>query len=533
MHHLEVERKYELDEGTLLAPVGEWAFPTLQAEPPVQEHLDATYFETAQGDLGRQGVALRRRMGGYDQGWHIKFDAAGARHEVTFDLLKSPSTMPAAVRKFVQTVTLGAALEPRVSLVTERVRTVLRDAQGRAVAELCEDRVQARDYLTGIERSWQELEVELLDEASGDSALGEAIFEEVEALVFEQGARVSHSSAKIARALGLDPDFEARRLGGGKEAKKVKQAEKPKKEKKGKKKKQAPAPQAVDLLAKALGAHVAALAQTDLLVKADAPDSTHRARVAARQLRSLIRYALLPYAVSDEVKDQLRQLARGLRQHASILEAHRNCELLGQMLGERSLPTGLGAESLEAALEADSRKGGQAARRYLDSAERYELQQKLADLLVNLPQMLEVPEQADVYIRSVAKSLRKALKKDLRVVAQGADSLEAGDEALHDARKTAKATRYVLSALSDLGLVEDGRARDLLGLAQGIQSASGQLTDELTLAAWLVAQRPATAQEGLALGYLLGQSEQRASYLRQDLVQGSGHWLLALKGLKF
>ncbi|MFP3345697.1 CYTH domain-containing protein, partial [Halomonas sp. SIMBA_159] len=30
------------------------------------------YFDTADGDLARAGVALRRRTGGPDEGWHVK-----------------------------------------------------------------------------------------------------------------------------------------------------------------------------------------------------------------------------------------------------------------------------------------------------------------------------------------------------------------------------------------------------------------------------------------------------------------------------
>src|SRR5690606_24784127 len=68
---LEIERKYDVDIAT---PLPVWA-----AIPGVTEVtsgelrvLDARYFDTADAALSRAGVALRRRTGGPDEGWHVK-----------------------------------------------------------------------------------------------------------------------------------------------------------------------------------------------------------------------------------------------------------------------------------------------------------------------------------------------------------------------------------------------------------------------------------------------------------------------------
>ena len=66
---LEVERKYDVDDDT---PLPDWGvIPGVDAVTDGEARaLDARYFDTAGGDLARSGVALRRRTGGPDEGWH-------------------------------------------------------------------------------------------------------------------------------------------------------------------------------------------------------------------------------------------------------------------------------------------------------------------------------------------------------------------------------------------------------------------------------------------------------------------------------
>lgn len=209
-HHVEVERKYEVLSGVQAQP----DFSRLagfSVGTPEQYELDATYYDTENQDLSRVRVAVRRRYGGHDEGWHIKFDdAQGNRHEVSFDSLDNREQIPEALTRCLQSVTSGRALVPAVSLATTRVRTVLSDAKGQPVAEICDDRVRAHDYRTDITRQWQEWEVELLD---AEHELAEKAFAEVEHVLYASGAVASQSSAKIARAMGHDREFEQRRLG--------------------------------------------------------------------------------------------------------------------------------------------------------------------------------------------------------------------------------------------------------------------------------------------------------------------------------
>lgn len=381
-HHLEVERKYELADLTVRgAPGVAWQFEKWSVDAPVVEELDATYFDTPLGQLGSHSVALRRRLGGYDEGWHIKFDVFGNRHEVAFDLEKDSEELLEGAQRFVQVLTGGQTLEPRVGLATHRTRTVIRDAGGRALAEICDDSVRSVDYVTGTERSWQEWEVELLEGAESNPDLAQSLFESVEKQLLLVGARPSSSPAKIARALGKDSEFERRlaehtkQLGEPKDQDSQKSAEECNQA-------QPPAPAAsIDLLAGIIQRYSITLGQADLLIRAGVPDSTHQGRVAARQLRSILTFMVLPYSRDKQASDLIREIALGLKTYASRLEQHRNGELILPMAQLGVARTGLLGESdLEevARLGQEQTHAGLAkAMTYLDSPERSELQRLL------------------------------------------------------------------------------------------------------------------------------------------------------------
>ena len=107
--HLEVERKYDVDSAA--------AVPDLSGVPGVArvasvEELDqlATYVDTADLALLGARVTLRRRVGGVDDGWHLKLPAGEARAE-----LHHPIADP------------GAADEPVPAPLLTRVRAIVRD----------------------------------------------------------------------------------------------------------------------------------------------------------------------------------------------------------------------------------------------------------------------------------------------------------------------------------------------------------------------------------------------------------------------
>jgi inorganic triphosphatase YgiF len=200
--HIEIERKYDVDaeiEAPRLIGVGAVA---AEGEPEVVE-LTAVYFDTAALDLAHHSTALRRREGGADAGWHIKLAAPEGRTELLWPL-GDGATVPDAVIEPVANLVGGAALEPLARVTNTRTTTILLDAAGFAVAELCDDHVRSEDLRMGGVRAWREWEVELLGGAPDTREEREALLDEIEQRLVETGATPSKSSSKLARALGLD-----------------------------------------------------------------------------------------------------------------------------------------------------------------------------------------------------------------------------------------------------------------------------------------------------------------------------------------
>src|SRR4051794_5611602 len=198
--HLEVERKFDVDDGFAL-PEFAGVDGVVAADPPVEQALEAVYHDTADLRLARARVTLRRRTGGSDAGWHVKLPAAaGARPEGHEPLGRTVKVPPKALRDLLLGITRGAATAPVTTLRTRRVATVLRAADGRALAEVADDTVSATVPAPAAGaaaelRSWREVEVELVD---GDAELLDRLTDRVLAA----GARVSPSASKLARALG-------------------------------------------------------------------------------------------------------------------------------------------------------------------------------------------------------------------------------------------------------------------------------------------------------------------------------------------
>ncbi|MEN2741236.1 CYTH domain-containing protein [Microbacterium sp. X-17] len=198
-HSLEVERKYDVDDAT---PLPDWtALPGVASvgEPEVRE-LDARYFDTDDLALGRAHVAVRRREGGPDAGWHVKASATEGRHEWHWPLdAGEADAVPDAVAQAVAEWA-RPPFSPLARIRNTRTAYALRDAEGRAVAEVVDDHVRARAERTGVEQAWREWEVELAEAAPADA---EAFFRAADALVATAGGGVAASDSKLGRALGL------------------------------------------------------------------------------------------------------------------------------------------------------------------------------------------------------------------------------------------------------------------------------------------------------------------------------------------
>lgn len=138
---IERERKYEIVPGSgvprLLGVAG-----VETQDDPVEQVLDASYYDTRTFRLAQAGITLRRRVGGHDAGWHVKLPvSADERREIQLPLGGDAHKVPGKLKRLVRAYTLGEKLVPIAHLRTDRFAHRLADAEGRTVAVLTDDHV--------------------------------------------------------------------------------------------------------------------------------------------------------------------------------------------------------------------------------------------------------------------------------------------------------------------------------------------------------------------------------------------------------
>jgi inorganic triphosphatase YgiF len=205
-HSVEIERKYDVDDDTALPDWMQLPGVASIGDPELRP-LDAVYLDTADLALARQAIALRRRTGGPDAGWHVKTSAADGRHEWQWPLDadgRAPGTRGPDVPSVPDAVARAIApyatppFTPLARIRNSRIAYALRDASGALVAEVVDDRVTGRAERTGHEDSWREWEVELGPAAPADVA---GFFARVDELVAAAGGRPAASGSKLQRVL--------------------------------------------------------------------------------------------------------------------------------------------------------------------------------------------------------------------------------------------------------------------------------------------------------------------------------------------
>lgn len=197
---LEVERKYDVDDDT---PLPDWtALPGVASLGAAEvRELDARYLDTDDAALAAAGIALRRRSGGPDAGWHVKIAAPEGRHEYGWPLGDDDEDVPDAVAHAVAEWA-APPFSPLARIRNTRTSYALRDADDQLVAEFVDDRVTATAERTGTVSAWREWEVELGTAAPADPAARHALFAAVDDLVAGAGGRPAASDSKLRRAIG-------------------------------------------------------------------------------------------------------------------------------------------------------------------------------------------------------------------------------------------------------------------------------------------------------------------------------------------
>ena len=157
----EVERKYRANRGLVLPDLTGRIPAVASIDPPVTHRLVAVYYDTADLRLAREGITLRRRSGGDDDGWHLKLPLGRAGNGVREEIQVSGEgdAPPDQLRRMVTAYIRFAATQPAATLVTERKATILRGEDGAPLAELVDDQVTVQG-LGRVSAGFRELEIE-------------------------------------------------------------------------------------------------------------------------------------------------------------------------------------------------------------------------------------------------------------------------------------------------------------------------------------------------------------------------------------
>ncbi|WP_336923092.1 CYTH and CHAD domain-containing protein [Aquipuribacter sp. SD81] len=434
----------------------------VRAEDPVE--LVATYHDTPRLHLLRARATLRRRTGGEDAGWHLKLPGreAGSRTEVHEPLGADDGPVPERLAALSRSRHRGRPLAPVAVLRTRRRVVRLLDADGRQLVEVADDavRTEVADALVAAGHeaasTWHEVEVELVD---GDRDVLEAVV----ALVREAGAWEPDAASKLGRALAAAGALDAAgttgaaaRTGGDAPA----------------------AGSALAVVVEALRQHVERLVAEDALVRLDVPDSVHKARVAARRLRSDLATfrPVLGRGTTEPLRASLTELG-------TVLGRARDSEVLAARLRARlaalppELVPGPVAGRLDADLDGAYERERAAAVGHLDSEEH-------TRLLEDLVRLCEDPTRGPRADAPARRTTRARARRAWRRVQRRLDAVptEPGpgrDEALHEVRKATKRVRYAAEALAD---VHGRRASRLAGRAEDLQELLGEHQDAVVAA---------------------------------------------------
>ncbi|WP_433397632.1 CHAD domain-containing protein [Streptomyces sp. CA-146814] len=413
----EIERKYEATDATRLPDLSRVAGVGRVLEQGVTE-LDAVYYDTADLRLAQGSLTLRRRTGGGDEGWHLKFPVAtGIRDELHEPLA---DTLPPSFAALLRSRLRHAEPAPVVRLLTSRDLQHLTDADGTLLAEVSIDTVCAERLAgegTGTTATWTEIEVELADD--GDPAFLDA----VEKRLRKAGVRPSDAPSKLTRALAETAPVR-------KEKKRTKED-----------------PQtAGDHVLAYVRKQIRTIVDLDAAVRRDLPDSVHKMRVATRRLRSAFKTyrKILDREVTDPIGAELKWLA-------GELGVDRDQEVLDERLstGIAELPATLALGPVRGRLQVWSAARRTGSRRRITGVldgKRY-----LA-LLDTLDALSADPPLRPAASRTPEKALPRAVLKDYEKLARRMDhALEhppgpERDTAMHEARKAAKRARYAADA---------------------------------------------------------------------------------------
>lgn len=497
--------------------------------------LDATYFDTDDLRLAREGITLRRRVGGDDEGWHVKLPVSSAgdartREEVQLPLSASTSDdVPDELRHLVGVLVRADALHPVATLRTERHSYALwpvaattdpaapsSDAESdedsdppadpggepgtsvepAPVAVLTDDVVSVLDNDETMVARFREFELEDNPDADPDAAARSAAA--VSSALVAAGAVTGEFVSKAVRALGpfatapsevpepptVSPDDPAR-----------------------------------DAVRAHIARHTRRLRGADMAVRRDLDDSVHQMRVAARRLRSGLRVfrPLLDQEWADSLRTELAWVA-------GELGDYRDTEVLLERLEKHLdlLPDGVDPEParahVETVLVARLAQARERALAMLDSTRYFDLQVRLVaaahdpvtTAAADLSSRQVVPPLVERAWKKLAKEATKLLTDEEEIPGGAPDS------EWHASRITAKKARYAAEAAAPVFGEDAAAFGKQLSLVTEVLGDHQDAAIAIEKIKSLAAEEGITAPAAFGLGALLSVEHDSVAGTRTD-----------------
>ena len=480
----EVERKYRASRGLVLPDLTGRLPSVASIDPTVIERMTATYYDTPDLRLAREGITLRHRTGGSDDGWHLKLPlgplAGGVREEI--QLPGNGTEPPEELRRMVSAYLRFAVMAPAATLETERRKLILRDVAGEPLAELVDDEVTVQG-VGRVSAGFREIEVE-------DRGGGTDVLSAVGDVLQQAGAVGGEFMPKLVRSLGAratappDPPLPEPVQ---------------------------PSDPAGKVLTGYLRTNVRKLLAEDVRFRLSGDDAVHQMRVAARRMRTALKtFAPL---VDPEWADALRD---ELKWFASSLGATRDAEvLLARLLGDvNKLPPDLVMGPVEARIQqhvGGALASGMAeATDVLDSDRYLTLLERLVDgaWTPRLTPLAREPAQ-----RVLPPLVRKAWRRLGTGVARVRETRLPGD--YHEVRIQAKRARYAAEAVAP---AFGNRAERFAKQVVRIQDVLGEHQDAVTAQETLcqLVKSSSGRTVGFTCGLLHAMEEKRADKARRE-----------------
>jgi CHAD domain-containing protein len=435
-----------------------------------REHdLESVYFDTAERDLLRHRLTLRRRRGGSDSGWHLKVPSGRARTEIRIRDAGGDE-VPPRLAELLTGVTRGRELHEVARLHTRRSTHRLTDKGDRVLVDVDDDTVRAASGDRVNE--WREVEIEVGDH--GDERLLATIGRHLR----RAGATPSAYPSKLARALaaGETPSVE-------------------------------PSP-----LADYLRPQYDRLVAGDVALRRGV-GNVHKTRVAIRRVRSTLRTfrPLLGAGAAQHLDDELRW-------YAGLLGEVRDRQVLRKYLDDvvDALPVEMRLGPVRARI--DQQLTGEAACAQADVGAALRSERYFA-LLNDLERFVrDVPLRGRTSSEKLRKRARRAARKTVHRLdrALRAGDGEAAHLALHSTRKAAKRARYAAELVRPVAAKP---ARKQATRFERLQDILGEHHDSVVTAHFVrelgIKAGSTAGENGFSYGLLLCREQQRSARTRE------------------